>query len=118
MQKTYCIICGKERKGIAVEDDFVLDSIRWFKRNVTKNERNNKLVVCKECYAKYAPARRKFESRKRLYLALGVIFATLNLIIDRSLVSILVSALILLLLYALAFLSYVPRISIKKQHNQ
>jgi hypothetical protein len=101
-----------------VEDDFVINSIRWFKRNVTRNEKNNRLVVCRECYPKYAAARRKFESRERLYIALGVVFAALNMIVARSLASLLVSAAVILLMLALAFLSYVPRISIKKQHRQ
>jgi hypothetical protein len=101
-----------------VEDDFVLNSIRWFKRNVTRNEKNNRLVVCRECYPRYSAARRKFESRERLYIALGVIFAALNLIVARSLTSLLVSAAIILLMLALAFLSYTPRISIKNQHRQ
>lgn len=97
----------------------MINSIRWFKRNVTRNEKNNRLVVCRECYPKYAAARRKFESRERLYLALGVVFAALNMIVARSsLASLLVSAAVILLMLALAFLSYVPRISIKKQHRQ
>ncbi|MCL5239056.1 MAG: hypothetical protein M1286_01110 [Candidatus Marsarchaeota archaeon] len=118
MQKSYCIVCGEERRGIPVEDDFVLGSIRWFKRNVTKNERNNKLVVCRSCYPKYISGRKKFESRQKLYIAFGVIFASLNLFISATIYSVLVSVAVLLLLFAFSFLSYTPRISIKKQSNQ
>ncbi|MDE1854802.1 MAG: hypothetical protein KGH57_00570 [Candidatus Micrarchaeota archaeon] len=118
MQKSYCIICGKERSGIAVENDTVLGSIRWFKANVTKDEKNNRLVVCKECYPKYSAGRAKFESRQKLYIGLGFVFAALNILIARNLASLVVSIFIVLLLFALSFLSYMPRINIKKQHNQ
>ena len=96
----------------------MLTAIRWFKTNVTHNEKNNRLVVCKECYPRYAESRRKFESRERLYVAFGVIFAALNLLVSRSLSSIAISVVIVLLLLAFSFLSYTPKISIKKQHSQ
>lgn len=118
MQKSYCIICGKEKKGIAVENDFVLDTIRWFKKNVTKSGKNNKLVVCKEDYKTYALSRRKFESRQKLYVIFGVLFVILSLLVSRSASTLPIAILIMLLLYLFSFLSYMPRISIKKQHNQ
>lgn len=113
--KTYCIRCGRERDGIEIEDDIVLDSIRWFKRNVTKNETGNRLVICKDCYPEYKKSRKRFESRQRLYLALGVIFVLLAVFVSSfNAVSFAVSLLVLLFLYSLSFLSYTPRIGIKK----
>ncbi|MDE1873662.1 MAG: hypothetical protein KGI04_00895 [Candidatus Micrarchaeota archaeon] len=118
MPKTVCIICGKEKRGIDVADDLVLDSIRWFKQNVTHNERGNRLVVCRECYPKYAASRKKFESRQRLYLGLGIVFALLNVTLSRTLASVGISLLILLLFICFSLMSYSPRINIKKQHSQ
>ncbi len=118
MQKSYCIVCAKERKGIPVEDDLVLGTVRWFKTNVTRNERNNRLVVCRDCYLKYVAARKKFESRQKLYVAFGAILAGMNLLLSQSLLSLLVSMFIFLLLFTFSMLSYMPRISIKKQSNQ
>ena len=116
--KSYCIVCGKERQGIEVEDDYVLDSIRWFKKNVTKNERGNRLVVCSGCYLNYKKSRAKYESRQRLYLGLGVLFVIMSLVASFQATTLIVSLLVLLLLYFFSLLSYMPRISIKKQANQ
>ena len=112
-RKSYCIICGAEKKGLDVQDDWVLGLIRWFKRNVTRNENGNRLVVCRECYPKYEASRSKFESRQKLYVALGAIFAALSLVLSPSLTSMLFAALVLLIMLALSLLSYTPRIGIK-----
>jgi Ca2+/Na+ antiporter len=107
-----------ERNGIEVQDDLVLSAIRWFKKNITKNEKNNLLVVCKADYQKYAAGRRRFESRQRLYAFLGVLFIVLSVLVSRTLSALFVSLIVLLLLMALTLLSYVPRINIKNQHKQ
>lgn len=114
MPKTYCIICGNQKKGIPVEDDFVLDLIRWFKRNVTKNEQGNRLVVCRECYQKYSAGRRRFESRQRRYLVLGILFLLVSVLLSQQLSTLIVSLFVVALLYAFSFLSYMPKINIKK----
>lgn len=118
MPKSYCIVCGKERNGIAVEDDYVLGSIRWFKERVTKNVKNNRLVVCKECYPKYSASRKKFEFRQKVYVGLGIAFAAVSLIVSPRLPTLLVSIVVFAFLFALSLMSYTPRITIKKQHNQ
>ena len=84
MSKTYCIVCGKEKKGIPVQDDVVLGFIRWFKRTVTKNEKGNLLVVCKEDYLAYKAARKRYEGRQKVYLVLGVLFVLLTVAIYPS----------------------------------
>ena len=75
MSKSYCIVCGKEKKGIEIEYDIVIKGIRWFKRNVTKNEKNNVLVVCSSCYSLYKKSRDKFELRERLYFYSLLLFS-------------------------------------------
>lgn len=118
MGKRYCIVCGKEKKGIEIGDDYVLDSIRWFKRNVTKNEARNVLVVCKDCYSVYKKGRKKYESRQRLYVALGIVFVIMMIYIGGlSIQAILISIAILILFYLFSLLSYTPKIEIKKQHE-
>jgi len=118
MGKRYCIVCGKEKNGIGIGDDYVLDSIRWFKRNVTKNEAHNTLVVCKDCYPEYKKSRKKYESRQRLYIALGIVFVVMMIYIGGlTAQALLVSIFILILFYLFSLLSYTPKIEIKKQHE-
>ncbi|MDE1856607.1 MAG: hypothetical protein KGH98_00820 [Candidatus Micrarchaeota archaeon] len=74
MNENRCIICGEKRNGLPVKEDFVIGAIRWFKRNVTRNERGYRLVVCKDCYKEYHKSRAVFERRQMAYIALGVIF--------------------------------------------
>ncbi len=118
VRKSYCIVCAKEKKGIEVEDDFILDSIRWLKENVTHNVQNNKLVVCKDCYPRYKPARQKYESRQKMYLVLGVLFGMLILLISPRAATVLIAAVLVIACYILSLLSYTPKIHIKNQHTQ
>ena len=114
MAKSVCIICGQEKDGIEVENDFVLESIRWFKRNVTKNEKGNRLVVCKDCYAKYRDARKKYESRVKTYLVLGFLFLIFTVLVSSDkLFALGVSILLIIFLYLLSLLSYMPKLKIK-----
>lgn len=113
MKKSYCVICGKEKRGIAVQDDLILDSIRWFKRNVTKNEKGNRLVVCKEDYGAYKAARKKYVGRQRIYLALGVLFVMLTILVYPSIAAVVTSVVVFAFIVLLSLLSYMPRISIK-----
>ncbi len=120
-QKTFCIICGKERNGIGVKNDRVLEGIRWFKRSVTHNESGNRLVVCKECYETYKKSKKRFDSRKKLYLVLGIIFAVLIIVVGKSVASILFGIVMVLFLYSFAFFSYVPELALgagPKQDNK
>ncbi len=112
MQKSYCIICGKERDGIEIKEDHVIEAIRWIKTNITKNEKNNRLVVCKECYPKYVKARKKYESRRITYLVLGILFAAMSLIVSPRLETLAMAIVVVVLLYALSYLSYMPALKI------
>lgn len=116
--KSYCIICLKQRRGIPVENDYVLSAARWFKANITKNEKNNTLVVCKDDYVKYRQMRRRYESRQRIYLALGIAFAVISLLVSPHLGTAISAAVVVILLLAFSLLGYTPRIDIKNQHDQ
>ncbi len=105
---TYCIICGKKKKGVAVTEDRVLQLLRWFKGNVTHDLKGNSLVVCDEDLEAYKKKRDHFNSRQKIYLALGVIFAILGLIASFSLKSITVSALVIVALYLISLINYTP----------
>ncbi|MGC9037247.1 MAG: hypothetical protein ACP5IK_00840 [Candidatus Micrarchaeia archaeon] len=113
--KSVCIICGQEKPGIEVKEDNVIRAIRWFKRNVTKNEQGNKLVVCKDCYVKYSALRSKYESRQKLYIALGILFVIFSTIVSTNkLVGLGIGIFIFLLLYLISFLSYIPALNLPK----
>jgi hypothetical protein len=101
-------MCGKRKNGIAIRDDRVLQSLRWFKGNVTHSLQGNDLVVCSEDMEEYKKKRDRFTSRKNLYVALGVIFAILGLIISISINTILLSVLVIAALYLISLVNYTP----------
>ncbi|VVB77333.1 Uncharacterised protein [uncultured archaeon] len=115
--KTYCIVCGNERKGIPVREDYVLGALRWFKKNVTRNEQGNALVVCKDCYGDYKKRRATYESRQKVYLVLGTLFIVVGVASSIgsggfSVTTVLVSLGAFALLYILSLLSYMPKIDL------
>jgi hypothetical protein len=119
MAKTYCMICGKEKDGIAVEDDYVLRAIRWFKSNVTRNEQGNRLAVCKDCYAQYKKERKRYESRRVVYAALAALFFLVSVATFPRITTVAVSLGVCALLYLFSLMSYVPKIALKpQQRNQ
>jgi hypothetical protein len=107
-------MCGKQRVGIPIRDDRILESMRWIKRNVTKNEKGNMLVVCKEDYPAYKKRRDKYTSRQALYIAIGVIFMILGLVVSISVSTVLLSILIIAALYLLSLINYTPALRLKK----
>ncbi len=111
-QKTYCIVCGNEKKGIGIRNDRVIEGIRWIKTKITGAKSNNKLVVCRDCYKKYSASKKRFDSRKRLYLALGLIFAVLILIAKMTVISLAFAIFMVVLLYLFAFFNYVPDLDV------
>ena len=114
-KKIVCIICGKEKSGIPVKEDMVLDVIKWFKRNVTRNAQDNVLVVCKEDWLQYNKARKKFTSRMTLYIVLGVIFVIIGNVVAFSLYTLVTTLGVLLLFYLLSLLSYMPALDLDKK---
>lgn len=116
--KSYCIICGEEKDGIEIKDDYVLSSIRWFKTNVTKTEKNNRLVVCKDCYPKYASMRKRYESRQALYVGLGIVFAIMSLVLAPSVTTLFMDIILILFLYALSLLTYMPKLKINTDEGR
>jgi predicted nucleic acid-binding Zn ribbon protein len=124
MPDTYCIICGKKKPGIPVKNDYVLDAIRWFKTNVTKNAQNNKLVVCKEDYSVYKKNRDRYVSRQIIYLVIGILFTILGLFLTFSISTLLVGLGIVAFLYLMSLLNYTPKLNIdanngaRTKHNQ
>jgi len=118
MQESRCIICGLEKDGIEVQDDYIIEAIRWFKRNVTKSEKNYRLVVCKECYPKYKKARDSYTRKQITYIAIGVIFAAVLIAVSsgRLLSAIFYGIIIIIFMYLLAQLSYMPALKIPVHH--
>lgn len=112
--KEYCIICGERKAGLPVEDDYVISSIRWFKANVTKNEKNNSLVVCRDCYSEYKKQRKRYEGRQRNYIALGIVFIMVGLLVSQTVYALLVGLGVFALLYFFSLLSYTPKIEIRE----
>ncbi len=112
--KKVCIICGKEKAGILVREDHVIRAVRWIKKNITKNEKNNVLVVCRTCYPKYREQRKKFTTKRAVYVALGTLFFIFGNILALSVVTFLITLGVLLFFYLLALFSYMPALDIKK----
>lgn len=110
MAKKGCMICGKEKSGLDIQEDYVLHAMRWFKRNVTKNAKNYKIVVCKECLPQYKKLRAKFTRRRAIYTGLGIVFtATLFLVSDGKSLGIVIYGLAMtVFLYILSLAYYLP----------
>lgn len=115
MDKPKCIICGKDKDGLEIKEDYVIEFIRLFNRKVLKKENHFKLVVCKECYINYKKMRNKFVRRQIMYIALGVIFAAMLFISSANPVSLLAGIGIIIFLYLLSLLSYMPELKIKEK---
>ncbi len=111
-RKKVCIICGKERNGIPVKEDDILAALRWFKKNVTRNEKGNRLVVCKECYPKYSKERKRYFTRRNLYIALGVILSIMIIGIAHSIFSVIWGVFVVLFMYLLSLVNYLPGLDI------
>lgn len=114
MAKSYCMMCGNERKGIPIQEDRVIGAVRWFKRNVTKDEKGNRLVVCKDCYAEYKKKRGAYESRQRLYLALGAAFFLISVVVSPHPATVLIASAVLAGVCLLSLLSYIPKIALER----
>jgi len=111
MREDRCIICGEQKLGLEVKNDRILESIRWFKRNVTRNEKGYHLIVCKDCYRSYKKARDSYARRQILYLTLGIVFAAFITIFSANKLEALLAGLgIILFLYMLSLASYMPDI--------
>lgn len=117
MGKRVCIICGNAREGLEVREDFVLSAMRWFKRNITRNEKGYRLVVCKECFLKYRKQRSSFERRRMLYVGLGLVFTITILAVSggRFLGALAYGAGLTLFLYALALAGYIPALRMPRK---
>lgn len=110
---SFCIVCGKRKKGFEVEEDLVIKGIRRIKR-VFGIEKKNKLVVCKDCYNKYLQMRKKFEDKKKHFTILWVIFSLFVLIFSPDKISaILFSILILPMFLILLIFYYMPKLKTK-----
>ncbi len=112
-QKAYCIVCGKEKNGIEIRNDKIIEGIRWIKTKITGSHSDNRLVVCRDCYGKYSVSKKRFDSRKRLYLILGIIFAALILLVNVTIISIAFAIFMVALLYVFAFFNYVPDLDVE-----
>ncbi len=113
-RESYCILCGEKRGGVDVREDAVLQAMRWFKKEVLRKPvRKNRLVVCSSCYPGYKEQRKKYLSRQRTYLVLGVLFMVFGIVIA-GLRALPLSIGILLLLYLLSLLNYMPDLEIRQ----
>ena len=114
-----CIICGEEKNGLEVEEDFVIRAIRYFKKNVTRNAKNYHLVVCKEDYMKFSKARDSYVKKQILYVVLGAVFAALLILYTwPNLGAIIYGLAIVILMYAISLLTYIPAVRLPKGAKQ
>jgi hypothetical protein len=104
--------CGERKDGLEIQEDYVIHALRWLKRNVTKDEKGYRIVVCKDDYQKYAKARKRFEGRQKLYLALGLIFAIAVILAGKNIIAVFYAVVVLIFIYLFSLLTYVPALSI------
>ena len=111
-RKSYCMICGRQKEGIAIKEDPVIEVIKWYKANITRNVKNNRIVVCRECYPKYKKMRGRYESNQRLLMVLGALFFIFGIIISLSLTTIAFSMAVVAFLYLISLLLYMPALEV------
>lgn len=111
-----CIICGEQKGGLRVKSDGIINSIRWIKRNITRNERGYDLVVCKGCFIKYRDAKAKYDRRRIMYVGIGVVFTLLLVLLSggRSPGALMSGIVLIALMYLLSLLSYMPSLEMPK----
>jgi hypothetical protein len=115
MAETRCIICGNKKNGLAVRNDFMIDAIKWFKTNITRNVKNCRIVVCKECFLKYTKAHDSYQKKQIVYIILGVVFAILVIAISgNKLLALFSGAVIVAFMWLLAQLSYMPSVEMPR----
>ena len=114
-QKSYCIICGKQADGIEIKIDNVIKTIRYLKKTIFKTEKNNRLVVSKECYPLYIKNRKRYVSRQRLYITLGIVFVIFSIFISPTIQTIILSVSVLIFLYLISLLNYTPDLIITNE---
>ena len=108
-----CIICGKEKTGLPVKDDYILQSIRWIKTNITHNVKNYKLVVCKDDFLAYQKKRDGFERKEIIYGAVGIVFLiALVITSEGNIGAVFVGLGVTLGLLALSHVSYIPAVEL------
>ncbi len=106
-------MCRANKDGLPVRIDWTITTVRWFAKKFFKVKKMHRLVVCKDCYLDYKKARKRYIKRRNTYVILGVLFAaTLIIASSRSLIGMLYAAcagiVVIIGLYALSLLSYVP----------
>jgi len=109
-----CIICGEAKEGLPVEEDYIIATIRWINRSVFKKYRNHRLVVCKECYLKYSKQRERYVHKQITYIAIGVLFTLALFFVSYNPISLLYGIAVIVFMYALSLISYIPALNIKK----
>lgn len=119
MKESRCIICGEKKDGLEVKDDYVIEVIRWLKKNITKDEKGARLVVCKEDFPKYKKARDSYKKKQMAYTILGLLFALtlVGIAGSRILLAILLGLGVIAFMYLLAQLSYMPDLIIKNMDS-
>jgi hypothetical protein len=100
-QKTVCVVCGKEKSGIPIREDFVIRLIRKLK-GIFKLSTGNRLVVCNEHIEEAKKRRERFEKGLLTYAGigavLGIILILINILISFDIIRLLQSLLLLILL--------------------
>lgn len=114
MKDSRCIICGEKKNGLEVKEDYIIQIIRWVKKNITKDEKGHRLVVCKDDFAKYKKSRDSYKRKQAIYIALGVIFTIFLAGVSgpRVFSALLLGTGVTMFMYLLSQLSYMPDVYI------
>jgi hypothetical protein len=117
--KSGCMICGKEKSGTEIKEDYVIEAMRWFKRNVTKNAKNYKIIVCNDCALQYKKLRARHVRSRSIYVGLGIVFTVVLFFVSRWSLSALAYGIgVTLFLYLLSLVSYMPAVKDEKKFDE
>ncbi|MBI5159367.1 hypothetical protein HY992_04565 [Candidatus Micrarchaeota archaeon] len=110
--KGKCIVCTKDKHGIEVVDDAVIQFIRRFKQKF-RVATGNRLVVCGECVPEQEKRRKRFEQSLITNGGLGAVIAIVLGFLG-GLNGIVLGVAFLLFLLCFSLLVYWPAIVKKK----
>ncbi len=111
-----CIVCNEQKDGISIKADNVVGALRWLNSHTVKYANPTRPVVCRECFPKYVKKRKSYETKLIAYLVIGFLFAAFIVAASRANpISFLFGFGVIVLMYLLSLISYMPPLDIPKQ---
>jgi hypothetical protein len=108
-KRSVCVVCRNEKKGMKIQDDPYLETIRKIKRKLGIAQENI-LVVCKDCLPKAEEKRRRFERTIMTWGVLATFIFVIFIVLSPTLQSFLLGIITAFFFMLFALSSYFPKV--------